>query len=299
MMTLKKRSIKRPLIAAAAAIAVAAALGPGVLAAPPALPEIMPSDAAAHKYTVTVDAPDGIAPGGEVIMIAVKGDGTQIPSELSADDIAYIDQATATDGSAQFKDFIPASSDSVVFIAGAGLSEPKPIGYITGWGVKGTIKVSSYDPKKDITATLYRAGTENIEATQTVGGASIGAGLSTVSFDFEGIPDGVYDLVVSKPGHVSCMITGIVVDGEDIDLSKHANPLISTITLAGGQLDNNQFINSADLSVLISAANYGKTAPAATNALTDIDGNGYVNSADLSILISMANYGKTAQTIAY
>jgi hypothetical protein len=298
MKTLKKRLIKRPLICGVA-IAAVAILGLSALAAPPDLPEIVPSDATAHKYTVTVDASDGIASAGEVIMIAIKGKGEYIPTALSADDIAYIDQTTVIDGSARFKDFTPAASDSVVFIAGAGLTEPKPIGYITGWGVKGTIRVSSYDPKKGIVATLYKTGTEDVEATQTIAGAAVGAGSSTVSFDFEGIPDGTYDLLIRKDGHLGYAITNIVVSGLDVDLTANLNPLISIITLPAGDLNGDGYINSTDVSVLVALANYGSETQNADNALADINGDGFVNSTDVSLLVALANYGQSTINVNY
>jgi hypothetical protein len=272
-------------------------LGLNAFAAVPPLPEVIPSDSVAHKYTVIADTSDGLAQSGEVLMLVVKGIGEDVRAELSDGDITYIDQATVVNGSVEFKDFIPASSDSTVFIVGAGIDEPKPIGYIAGWGVKGTVTVSSYDPKKSITVTLKKSGTDEVEAVKIIGGVELGAGASTVTFDLEDIPDGTYDLLVSKDGHVAYKITGLIVDGEDLDLTANPNPLISTITLPGGELTGDGYINSSDVSTLVSLANYGTETKDAANKLADINGDGFVNSSDVSILLALANYGQSQATL--
>jgi hypothetical protein len=235
-----------------------------------------------------------------VLKDSALGPGNAFPETLTGGDITYIDQTVAEDGKATFNEFLPRSlPDSSVFITGSALDEPLFVGQIEGHGVSGKVQIRSYDPKNPVTITLREAGTDTELISEIFEAAPSGNGQSTLSFTLENIPDGQYDLSVAKAGHVGYVIKNLTVAGEDVDLTAHSNPKINTIVLAAGQLNSDRFVNSSDLSILISGANYGKTAANAANALTDINGDGYVNSSDLSILISGANYGKTVETVEY
>jgi hypothetical protein len=253
-------------------------------------------------YTVTRS---GLQSGEQAVLLVVRdkalGADGALPAELAEGDITYIDQATAdADGSVTFAGFIPKQlPDSTVFVTAESLPAPLAVGHIEGFGVAGKILVRSYDPKKPITATLYEAGTTIAVDVFTLDAAASGAGQQILPFAFENILDGDYDLVVSKPGHVSFKITGIKVDGEDIDLTAHSNPEIRTIVLPAGNLTGDSWVNSSDLSDLIAGLNYDKTTENAANKNADVNGDGYVNSSDLSIVIAAENYGKTVKTVDY
>jgi hypothetical protein len=253
-------------------------------------------------YTVTRS---GLQSGEQAVLLVVRdkalGVGGAFPAELAEGDITYVDQATVgADGSVAFAGFIPKQlPDSTVFLTAVSLSVPLAVGHIEGFGVAGKIMVRSYDPKKPVTATLYEAGTTIPVDVITFGAAASGEGQQTLSFAFENILDGDYDLVVSKPGHVSFKITNMRVDGEDIDLTAHSNSDIRTIVLPAGNLTGDSWVNSSDLSSLIAGSNYGKVTENATNKSADVNGDGYVNSSDLSIVIAAANYGRTVKTVDY
>jgi hypothetical protein len=253
------------------------------------------------RYTVTHG---GLTDGEQVVLLVVKdkalGAGGAFPAELAEGDITYVDQTTAVDGTVTFDDFIPKQlPDSTAFITAASLAAPLTVGHVTGFGVAGKISVKSYDPKKPITVTLYEAGTTVEADTFTFDAEASGSGpeTKTLPFEFENIPDGDYDLVVSKPGHVDFKITNLSVEDEDVDLTAHSNPKISTITLVVGDINGNNAVNIQDLNIIL--ANFLKSANAATNANADIDGNGAINIQDLNLLIAPANFQKNQIVVPY
>jgi hypothetical protein len=261
------------------------------------LPEI--TQDANGAYTVTHN---GLAEGEQAVLLVVKdkalGAGGAFPAEFKESDITYIDQATAVNGSVTFDKFIPRQlPDSTVFVAAESFSAPIAVGGIKGFGVSGKISVKSYDPKKPVTVTLYEAGTQIVVDTFTFETQTSGSGQTTLSFEFENIIDGDYDLTVSKPGHVDFKITNLRVNGEDVDLTQHNKAEIREIVLTAGDLNGNNSVNIQDLNVIL--ANFLKNADMSTNANADINGNGVINIQDLSILIAPANFLKSQITVPY
>ena len=166
-----------------------------------------------------------------------------------------------------------------------------------GAGVAVTGKVKSYNPNNATTIQLMQGGVEKYKTTI---GATTGSGQQKQTFTFPAVTKGTYDLVVTKPGHLSYTVKGVVVGDAALDLTKHGNAAISTITLLCGDIVKNGYIDFADYQELLSPANYGKkTTDTGVNALADLNGNGYIDFADYQILLSSQHYGKSAVSVSF
>ena len=153
--------------------------------------------------------------------------------------------------------------------------------YGTGVTVSGT--VTSYNGKNDFTVTLYEAGTKTAKHTATVS-SNGNSGQVTQDFTLTGVASGTYDLAVTKAGHLTYTITGVVVGTGNVDLAADTSKVYSTITLLAGDVDQDGNINESDVSVIRYASNINKPVSSAANPLADVDGDGNVNESDVSIV---------------
>ena len=156
-----------------------------------------------------------------------------------------------------------------------------------GVEVSGTAK--SYNPGNATTIQLKQNGEEKYKTTID---ADSGSGQKEQSFSFPAVAPGTYDLVVTKPGHLTYTVKGVVVGDGPLDLTQHTNAAISTMTLLCGDIDGNEKVNAADLNIVWNAANFNKAVVDANNQLTDVNGDGKVNAADLNIVWNAANFNK-------
>ena len=164
-------------------------------------------------------------------------------------------------------------------------------------GVKISGKVQSYNPKNETVLVLKQNGTEK---ARTEISAATGSGQQTQDFSFEAVPEGTYDLVVTKAGHLTYTIKDVIVRSEDIDLTAMTGKAYQTITLLAGDVDGDGWINSTDLGIVLQGQNYGKQAfLSGTKAEADIDGDGWINSTDLGIILQGQHYGKAGVSIVY
>ena len=146
--------------------------------------------------------------------------------------------------------------------------------------VRGSVK--SYNPNNEVTIRLMQ-GTEAKYSTTIA--ASTGSGQVTQDFSIADVAPGTYDLEVTKAAHLKYTITNVVVSTNAIALPD--------ITLLCGDINNDGWINSTDLGMILQGQNYGKqTSTAGVNALTDLNGDGWVNSTDLGIVLQGQHYGK-------
>ena len=157
-------------------------------------------------------------------------------------------------------------------------------------------KVQSYNPNAAATVKLVQNGAVKYTATTAT---SSGSGQAEQSFSFNAVAAGTYDLVVTKPGHLTYTVKNVVVGSTDLDLTKHSNAAISTITLLCGDIDGNGFINSTDLGIILKGQNYGKSTATAGDKAADLDGNGFINSTDLGIVLQGQHYGKSAVSVSF
>jgi len=128
--------------------------------------------------------------------------------------------------------------------------------------------------------------------------SSSGNGIVTKEFCFEDIAPGVYDLVITKSGHLSYTVTDVSVDG-DVDLREHENALISNITLIAGDVNGDGCVDLKDVTELTSSLVYGKVFSEVENKSADVNGDGCFDLKDLVIITSDENYGKAPVVVAY
>ena len=165
---------------------------------------------------------------------------------------------------------------------------------VAGVTVSGTVK--SYNPNNATTIQLMQDGAEKYKTTIA---AATGSGQNEQNFSFPAVAAGTYDLVVTKPGHLTYTIKNVVVGDTPLDLTKHTNAAIRTITLLCGDIDGNGFINSTDLGIILKGQNYGKSTATAGDKAADLDGNGFINSTDLGIVLQGQHYGKSAVSVNF
>ena len=175
-----------------------------------------------------------------------------------------------------------------------------PVAYdpnaVSAPSVRGAVK--SYNPNNPVTVQLIEQGHHEV-AYETTIDPTTGSGQKEQNFSFDAVAAGTYDLVVTKPGHLSYTVKGIVVGDGPLDLTKHSNAAISTITLLCGDIDGNGFINSTDLGIILKGQNYGKSTATAGDKAADLDGNGFINSTDLGIVLQGQHYGKSAVSVSF
>ena len=160
--------------------------------------------------------------------------------------------------------------------------------------VSGTVK--SYNPNNATTIQLMQDGAEKYKTTI---GATTGSGQTEQNFSFPAVAPGTYDLVVTKPGHLTYTVKGVVVGDGPLDLTEHSNAAICMITLIPGDLNNDGSVNTQDYQILTSPSNYGKSASLAAVKVADINGDGSINTQDYQILTSPSHYGKSAVSVNF
>ena len=152
-------------------------------------------------------------------------------------------------------------------------------------------KVQSCNPNAAATVKLVQNGAVKYTVTTAT---SSGSGQTAKTFRILNVTPGRYDLVVSKPGHLTYTVKGVIVANGELDLTKHTNAAIRTITLPAGDVNGDGTINSKDLNEIWSPANYLKnTTAAGVNPLADVNGDGTINSKDLNIVWKAENYLKS------
>ena len=156
-----------------------------------------------------------------------------------------------------------------------------------GVSVSGTVK--SYNPNNATTIQLMQDGAEKYS---TPIAADTDSGQKEQNFSFDTVATGTYDLVVTKPGHLTYTVKNVKVGDTDLDLTAMTEKPFSTITLLCGDINGDKSINVTDLNEVWDAANFNKNVSAVTNQLTDINGDGSVNVTDLNVIWDAANFNK-------
>ena len=176
-----------------------------------------------------------------------------------------------------------------------------PVAYdpnaVSAPSVRGAVK--SYNPNNPVTVQLIEQGHHEV-AYETTIDPTTGSGQVTQDFSFNAVAPGTYDLVVTKAGHLSYTVTGVVVKGTAIDLTKHTNAAISTITLLCGDIDGDGWIDFSDYQELLKSTNYGKqTSAVGVNKIADLDGDTWIDFSDYQILLSSQHYGKSTVSVNF
>ena len=103
---------------------------------------------------------------------------------------------------------------------------------------------------------------KGVVVTEVYDQSSVNSALqNTTYFTITDVPDGTYDLVITKGGHLPYTIQDIVVDGADVDLTLDPTKSYSDIQLIPGDINGDGCIDLQDLIILTSSNNYGKAAP--------------------------------------
>ncbi|MCL1874517.1 MAG: dockerin type I domain-containing protein, partial [Clostridiales bacterium] len=105
--------------------------------------------------------------------------------------------------------------------------------------------------------------------------------------------------VVKKDAHAKLTVTDVIVENEDLDLTKDYRPEIRLMFLRCGDINGDGLINDADLTILWRAGNYNKKTEEADNPWCDLNGDGLINDADLTILWLAYNYNRGAIDIEF
>ena len=149
--------------------------------------------------------------------------------------------------------------------------------------------MQSYDPNVAATVKLMQNGAVKYTVTTDT---SSGSGQTTQTFRIPKVAPGIYDLVVSKPAHLSYTVKGVQITNGELDLTQHKKAEVAVITLPAGDVNGDGTINSEDLNMVWKPSNYLKGASAAENRITDVNGDGTINSEDLNVIWMPANYLK-------
>ena len=165
-------------------------------------------------------------------------------------------------------------------------------------GVTVSGKITSYNPNNATTIQLMQGGKEQYKTTIA---KTTGSGQVTQDFSFNAVAAGTYDLVVTKDGHLTYTVKGVVVGDSPLDLTTMTGKAYQTITLLCGDINGDGSINEDDVSIIRYANNINKSTADADNKLADINGDGSVNEDDVSIVrySSHINKGVTACTYGF
>ena len=164
-------------------------------------------------------------------------------------------------------------------------------------GVSVSGMVGTYNPGNKTTIKLLRDG--KVEA-ETIIEEAPGFGQVLQPFTLEHIEPGTYSLLITKKSHLNFTITGITVGSDNLNLTENPDPNISVIRLPCGDINDDGFINSSDITILIIPENYDKkvTEPG-VNKNADLVGAGWVNSSSISVVILPYNYDRTHVVYPY
>ena len=236
--------------------------------------------------------------GSQYLIIMLAGTETTTMPDPTDGNILYVNQdAAGEDGVVSFETVYPmALEDSVIWLTGgpapvalASIDVPEPVGVT----VSGQVK--SYNPG-DATTLQLKQGTE-VKYTADID-ATTGTGQVTQSFSFTAVAAGTYDLVVTKAGHLTYTVTGVVVGTENVDLNAATGKAYQTITLLAGDLNGDGFVNAKDRTALKKELN--KSGAEISNKLADINGDTYVNAKDRTALKKNLNMSAANDcTMAY
>ncbi len=256
-------------------------------------------------YTIAV-TDDAIQAGREYALILAAWDVPETPPTavtlpgLDALKIRYLDQRAAESTTLTFPNVgLMTEGKSIVLLGGVFNEDgtdttPRVIGFLAPDGVSVKGRIRSYNPGNVTTICFLQDGVERYRTNLAAEAAQTDVGPVTQAFELTAVQDGVYDLVVSKPGHLTYTLKSVVVAGETVNLSEDTDRQYSTLTLLAGDLNNDGHINLSDVNIVRRHANYQQRAEAAENGLADLNGDHLVDLADIDIIRQVFHYYKNA-----
>jgi len=157
--------------------------------------------------------------------------------------------------------------------------DPYEVSVVIGVSISGV--VTSYDPKKSVTLQLVSDG--KVMYTVNIAASEYGSGAVRQSFEFTNVLSGKYDMVISKPTHITYTICGITVSDEDIDLTASEKEY-SNITLAAGDVNGDGGVNESDVIVIRYNTNINRFTDEAQHPSADVNGDGSINESDVIVV---------------
>ena len=252
----------------------------------------LPSDVRVREFEWAMDG-DTVFQAGKKYRLAISLEiPKQRPNTVWPEDykttVVYINRVNAWENDSTWDTWggpDGGTANAAVYNWGTFMPYTVPGG--NGGAVSG--KVQSYGPKSAATVKLMQNGAVKYTVTTAT---STGSGQTTKTFRIPNVAPGRYDLVVSKPGHLSYTVKGVQITNGELDLTAHRKAEIAVITLPAGDVNGDGTINSEDLNMVWKPSNYLKGASAAENRITDVNGDGTINSEDLNVIWMPANYLK-------
>ncbi len=163
-------------------------------------------------------------------------------------------------------------------------------------GVTVSGKVQSYNPNNKTVLVLQQGGEDKFSTEIS---AEEGSGQKIQDFSFEAVPEGTYDLVVTKAGHLTYTIKDVIVRSEDIDLTEMTDKAYQTITLLAGDVNGDGSITEDDVFVIRYTSNINKETENASNKNADINGDGSVTEDDVFIVRYTTHINKSTANCTY
>jgi hypothetical protein len=156
--------------------------------------------------------------------------------------------------------------------------------------------VTSLNQKNSVTVTLRDSlATATVIATAAVtSSTNVGDDSLIEEFEFANIAPGNYELVVTKMGHLSITVRGIIVSDGNLDLRNDNRTDVQLLSMIAGNVNGDEMVNLLDLLAVL--ADFGRIGDSIVNPATDLDGDGMVNLLDL--LIVLRNFGQVEVTIS-
>lgn len=229
-----------------------------------------------EAYSVTYE---GAVDGQDYVVIAVKA-GTEFNALLSADNIMYINQATAANGEVSFTNIRPKYDVPCdVYLGGEGVSTangPLAIGKLEGHGVTIIGTVTSHTDETRLSDPLTL--TLKLKSDGSAVSSQEGTGNS-YDYSFSGVAAGTYLLEVSKANHVTRTFE-IEVDGQG-EVKTDAKIFLL------GDVNQNGTVNIVDVSRLLKHVNHSELLDDLTPGYINSDSN--VNIVDVSRLLKHVN----------
>jgi len=150
-------------------------------------------------------------------------------------------------------------------------------------------KITTYNPSVATTVELVSDGETVYSFTLEV---MEGNGQLTQDFSISDVEEGVYDLVVTKEGHLSYTVSGIIVEDVDVLID---GPLV----LVSGDVNGDGRVDLKDVTALTSTNTYGLSYDEAEMKSADMNGDKCFDLKDLTIITSGTNYGKAPIVVEY
>lgn len=218
----------------------------------------------------------------QFVTLLVTTDGS-----ISVDSIMFIDQTVAnSDGTFSFTDYIPkinvpVGGKYVVKVGATSLGQAISGGYLEVRELKGHAVSGTVSSKGTTNATLKLKQADVVvgEAVADANGA----------FSMENIPDGEYQLVITKKAHLPELVP-VTVSGGDLVLPQQIRMLAGDIVATDKKIGPMDLSRVIDIFGAKSDSEYYKTE-------YDIDDDGRISSTELSAIID--NFGAKADALCY